>query len=64
MGEETHVIPIADARAHGMGSECWCHPLQHPEEPRVWIHHALDCREAKERHGREHESPGWLVIRR
>lgn len=55
-----HVMPIDDARPHTCDGQCWCYPLEDPANPGLWIHHAHDCREARERAG--HKSRGWEVV--
>ena len=40
-----HVVPIGDLREHDSNVRCWCKPSQDDEEPRLWIHHAMDRRE-------------------
>jgi hypothetical protein len=43
-----HVIPCGDLREHEASVECFCHPTQDDEEPRLYVHHSLDGREAFE----------------
>ena len=43
-----HVLPVNDLRDHNADQRCHCHPRQDTEEPRVWIHNALDQRERYE----------------
>ena len=40
-----HVVPLNDMREHEAKTTCWCNPTQDDEEPRIWVHHALDGRE-------------------
>jgi hypothetical protein len=46
--DELHVIPIDDLRDHETSEACWCKPTPDDEEPSVFIHHAMDGREAYE----------------
>lgn len=43
-----HVTPVDDLRDHVEAPDCWCKPTQDAEEPGLWIHHAMDGREAFE----------------
>lgn len=43
-----HVIPMQDLREHEADAQCWCHP-ERDEEYDIYLHHALDGREAYER---------------
>jgi len=43
-----HVIPAADLRDHQPAMKCWCCPREDEDQPRVWIHTALDGRETHE----------------
>jgi hypothetical protein len=40
-----HLLPSADLREHIRTPSCWCHPEPDDEEPRVWLHNAMDGRE-------------------
>lgn len=40
-----HVIPLDDLRPHAELVNCWCRPTN---DDGVWVHHALDGREAYE----------------
>lgn len=40
-----HVVPLNDLREHDLNGSCWCKPT-HDEG--VWVHHAMDGREAFE----------------
>ena len=42
-----HVIPLNDLREHEVSPTCWCRPTP-DEEHDVFVHHALDGREAYE----------------
>lgn len=44
--DERHVCPINDARPHLVARECWCRPN---DDDGVWVHHAADRREVKEK---------------
>ena len=55
-----HVIPVGDYKIHAAQEICWCHPTE--IEPKVWVHNAQDCREARERATGEKCSPGWINI--
>lgn len=44
----THVIPLGDLREHDSAPQCWCHPSEDDETPGLWLHHAMDGREAFE----------------
>lgn len=45
----THVVPLGDLRDHEASAQCWCHPTQDDEADSVlYVHHALDGREAFE----------------
>lgn len=61
-----HVIPIGDTGGpgndglHAAQEICWCHPTE--TEPRLWVHNAHDCREARERVTGEQCSDGWINI--
>lgn len=48
MYHSTHVIPNNDLREHVAQADCWCKPTQDPEEPRLYVHHAMDRREEYE----------------
>lgn len=43
-----HTIPLGDFREHEESVTCWCHPRQDAEEPRHWVHNAMDGRESYE----------------
>lgn len=43
-----HVVPLSDLREHEASGKCWCRPTQDEEEPKLWIHHAMDRREEYE----------------
>lgn len=43
-----HVVPIDDLREHEDSAQCWCRPSEDDEEPGVWVHRAMDGREAFE----------------
>lgn len=45
---DLHVIPLGDLREHEASSECWCNPQDSASEPGIWVHSALDGREAYE----------------
>lgn len=44
----THVIPLGDLREHDSTPQCWCTPTEDDETPGLWLHHAMDGREAFE----------------
>lgn len=56
-----HVIPVGDYRIHYAQSDCWCYPTERSEGV-IWVHHAADCREARERINNEKCSEGWINI--
>lgn len=44
-----HVVPLNDLREHDLNGSCWCKPtLDNTEASPIWIHHAMDGREAFE----------------
>lgn len=43
-----HVMPVNDLKEHTPNTDCWCNPTQDTEELELYIHHALDGREAYE----------------
>lgn len=44
-----HVVPLNDLREHQTHGSCWCKPtLDNTEAKPIWIHHAMDGREAFE----------------
>ena len=45
---DLHVIPLGDVREHETSNECWCKPQDSASEPGIWVHNALDEREAYE----------------
>jgi hypothetical protein len=55
-----HSIPLGDEQIHSAQEICWCNPTE--TEPRLWVHNAKDCREAKERATGEKCSDGWINI--
>lgn len=60
MVRRIHVLPVGDAEIHSAQEICWCHPTE--TEPRLWVHNAKDCREARERATGEKCSDGWINI--
>jgi hypothetical protein len=42
-----HVVPLNDWREHELSKACWCRPVKDQEED-IWIHNAMDGREAFE----------------
>lgn len=48
MRTDYHIVPIDDFREHEPETTCWCRPTQHDDESGVWLHHAMDGREAYE----------------
>lgn len=40
-----HVVPLNDLREHDLNGSCWCKPTK---DEGVWVHHAMDGREAFE----------------
>ena len=48
IGARIHVEPVGDLREHEWSPDCWCRPTQDVEQPSVWVHYALDGREAFE----------------
>jgi hypothetical protein len=45
---ELHIVPLDDYREHECYTDCWCHPSEDDEIDGVFIHHAMDGREAFE----------------
>lgn len=45
---DVHAVPLGDYREHEASSNCWCKPRPDEEEPRVFIHNAMDGRESYE----------------
>ena len=43
---DLHVVPCDDLRPHQDTEACWCCPSE--DEVGVWVHHAMDGREAFE----------------
>ena len=43
-----HVVPNDDMREHEATPRCWCEPTEDHDRPGLWMHHALDGREAFE----------------
>jgi hypothetical protein len=43
-----HIVPEDDFREHEPCAECWCCPTPDDEEPRIYVHHAMDQREQYE----------------
>lgn len=60
MYRRIHVIPVGDVEIHAAQELCWCHPTE--TEPRLLVHNAKDCREARERVTGEKCSDGWINI--
>ncbi|MGA0608834.1 hypothetical protein [Caldimonas sp. KR1-144] len=46
--DQAHVVPLGDLREHDANMRCWCKPTQDAEEPALFVHHAMDGREAFE----------------
>lgn len=40
-----HIVPVNDLRDHRASINCWCKPVEHDEEPDVWVHNSMDVRE-------------------
>ena len=49
MTEAIHVIPLNDLRDHVDVKECWCKPIADCDYENIFVHNALDGREAFER---------------
>ena len=47
--QEHHVIPMNDLRPHDADRTCWCRPAEDDDQPTLWVHNALDQRDAYER---------------
>lgn len=60
MVRRIHVLPVGDVELHAAQSICWCHPTE--TEPKLWVHNAKDCREARERATGEKCGDGWVNI--
>jgi len=58
--KRVHVMPVGDTEIHAGQACCDCKPTE--VEPGVWVHHAWDCREARERLTGEACSDGWLLV--
>lgn len=55
-----HVMPVGGAEPeHRAHPECWCQPLLGLDG--MYIHHARDLREARERHGRNRPDEQWII---
>lgn len=48
MSDLLHVMPVDDLIEHESDADCACGPDQDAEQPRLYLHHALDGREAAE----------------
>lgn len=57
-----HCIPLNDLDMHVASPNCHCQPLKDPESFGVYIHHALDGREASERMGKPIADKGWVTV--
>lgn len=44
-----HIIPAGDIDLHRADPTCWCSPEEDPEDPGIWVHHAMDRRDEYER---------------
>lgn len=44
----THIVPVEDVREHETEPTCWCRP-DWEAEGCMYVHHAMDEREAYER---------------
>ena len=44
----THIVPVEDVREHECEPTCWCRP-EWDAEGRLYVHNAMDDREAYER---------------
>ena len=56
MKQAVHVVPLNDLRDHTASVDCWCQPTEDDDEwPDIWVHHAMDQREAYE-NGKEKNS--------
>jgi len=47
-GDAVHIVPKDDRREHMLSELCWCEPTRDPSATVIWVHHALDRREAFE----------------
>jgi hypothetical protein len=61
MSRTQHVIPIGDEREHDLSSWCWCCPDAEPVgESMLYVHHAVDLREAYEQAtGEAYQGKSW-----
>lgn len=44
-----HIVPAGDLRDHEADPSCWCLPVEDDDDPGIWVHHAMDRREDRER---------------
>ena len=58
-----HTIPVGGTEPiHDCSEDCWCHPLRAPGDD-VVVHHAKDCREARERNGGKLDPDAkWVIV--
>ena len=45
---ECHTVPLGDLRDHELSPMCWCKPTEDEEFVGLFVHHAMDGREAFE----------------
>ena len=56
-----HTIPVGGTEPiHRADISCWCHPLL--DEPHLMVHHAKDCREARERNQCSRKDEPWVLV--
>jgi len=48
MMPDIHIIPLNDLQYHIESRQCWCNPIEYPEQSGVIIHNAADGRELDE----------------
>ena len=62
MNRLLHTIPVGGTEPiHDCSEDCWCHPLR--EDFGFVIHHAKDCREARERNGGKLDPDAhWVIV--
>lgn len=43
--KDWHIMPPNDFREHEPYVTCWCKPVEHDEQPGIWLHNAMDRRD-------------------
>lgn len=47
--KDVQVVPVDDLREHEISKDCWCRPVQDPDDPWLYGHNALDQRDKYEK---------------